>query len=106
LPNFVYRWTERDVEQTIHSMNPTGSHRFRYFYRLVTPSWQLSKRRNPVFRLLARVLRTVEHFAPAWTANVFAAMVVKPTELHPWLACDSRGDISLRWEWLEAKYGS
>ena len=32
VPNFVYRWTEREFEKAINSFDPAHRHQFRYFY--------------------------------------------------------------------------
>jgi len=38
IPNYVYRWTEREFEKTIRSFDPTIEPMFRFFYMLRLPS--------------------------------------------------------------------
>src|SRR5690606_22446416 len=37
IPNYVYRWTEREVEKTLASAYPEGKQSIRYFYGLDLP---------------------------------------------------------------------
>src|SRR4051812_34528118 len=37
VPNYVYRWTEREVEKTISSAEPGRQHRFVWFHELELP---------------------------------------------------------------------
>ena len=49
VPNFVYRWTEREVRKAIHSLAPHGPHGFRFFHGNVYPWAQLRALRNPLY---------------------------------------------------------
>src|SRR5437763_64216 len=48
VPNYVYRWTEREIEKTIASNAPWARHRFIYFYRMRIPwgHFRLMKKRT------------------------------------------------------------
>src|SRR5256885_1555796 len=37
MPNYVYRWTEREIEKTVRSFRPWGKHRFIYRYAFTAP---------------------------------------------------------------------
>jgi hypothetical protein len=37
IPNYIYRWTEREIEKTIKSFAPEFTHEFRYLYGSVYP---------------------------------------------------------------------
>lgn len=37
IPNYVYRWTRREVEKTVLAFAPVAKHRFFYFYALRVP---------------------------------------------------------------------
>src|ERR1700754_1642004 len=45
-PNFVYRWTKREIEKTIHTFAPEGRARFRYFSALRVPESRIRKMKN------------------------------------------------------------
>ncbi len=89
IPNYVYRWTEREVEKTIASFAPHLQHRFLYLCELEIP-WSVvdagGSTRGAVVRGLAPVVRGVARIMPS-QANLFAFAVVKPGPdgLQPWL---------------------
>jgi ubiquinone/menaquinone biosynthesis C-methylase UbiE len=91
IPNYIYRWTEREFRKTLLSYNPTGAHDFRFFYGLNLPygTAEMKKgslKRNvvryggPFLRLAAKLFRT--------QCNSFAMVALKPRgpgDLWPWL---------------------
>ena len=83
-PNYVYRWTEREVEKTIRSAAPHAHHRFLWFHEFELPfsvvrgPWAVVARvANPVLTAFTKVLPS--------QANLFAFAVVKTGELQPWM---------------------
>lgn len=91
LPNYVYRWTEREVAKTIASHAPHARHRLLFFRELEAPASVLDMRVNPLW---GRALRLLEPAAALLTrlvpsqSNLFAFAVLKPElprELQPWL---------------------
>jgi hypothetical protein len=89
VPNFVYRWTEREFRKTINCFDPTVRHRFRFFYALNLPD-----RGGAGTRATLSALRPLVAFV-TWIfprqCNSFAMVVYKPgpgTELLPWLRRD------------------
>jgi ubiquinone/menaquinone biosynthesis C-methylase UbiE len=109
IPNYVYRWTEREIEKTIYSYAPLGRHQFRYFYRLRVPwyrSHMLSSRAlDWVFRLFTPLGNLITAVYPR-AANNFAFVVLKPSlpdGLHPWLA-DHDGVVELNTDWVMDHY--
>jgi ubiquinone/menaquinone biosynthesis C-methylase UbiE len=109
IPNYVYRWTEREVEKTVASYAPIGRHRFRYFYKLRVPWVRVGIQRSwwlmialaiatPVAKLVSLVFPTL--------SNNFAFAVVKPRvpeDLHAWLKAGERGPEIDR-EYLARRY--
>jgi SAM-dependent methyltransferase len=75
VPNYIYRWTEREFEKTLRSFDPTGPIRFRYFYALSVPErfGPLRKLARPAGVLLRR------------NVNTFAMVAWKPVTRWPWL---------------------
>lgn len=97
VPNFVYRWTEREVRKTLASYDPTGDPRVRCFYDLRVPGSATARLRSRPVRALARlavpVARSVLRLVPS-QANAIAVAADKldpRTDHHPWLVADDRG---------------
>ena len=92
-PNFVYRWTEREVEKTIASFAPHARHRIRYFRAFELPDVLVTEARGPratALRLLRPVVGLVTKVLPN-QANLFAFAIEKPQlprDLQPWLRLD------------------
>ncbi len=93
IPNYVYRWTEREIEKAISSYAPIASHRFYYAYASGEPSPPLtagSVIKRVVIRLAKPAYRLWGMCFPR-QQNMFAFMVEKPIlsrDLHPWLVSD------------------
>lgn len=96
VPNFVYRWNEREVYKTLATYDPTGPPRVRYLYDLRVPGEKTAQLRRGPSALLARlavpVARTVIRLVPS-QANAIAIVADKlgPEDLHPWLVEDGTG---------------
>lgn len=91
-PNFVYRWTEREVEKTIASFAPEARPNIRYFHQLELPQSLLeldqSSLRGRVARVAGPALEALVRVAPK-QANLLAFAVFKPrlpADLQPWMA--------------------
>jgi ubiquinone/menaquinone biosynthesis C-methylase UbiE len=99
IPNYVYRWTEREVEKTIASYAPHARHRFHWFREFELPNVLLETDRGPRARLLraARpVVTGVTRLLPS-QANLFAFAVEKPRlpdDLQPWMASAEEPDAA------------
>jgi SAM-dependent methyltransferase len=89
-PNFVYRWTEREVEKTIASFAPHARHRIRYFRDFELPDVLVTEARGPratALRVLRPAVAAVAKALPS-QANLFAFAIEKPQlprDLQPWL---------------------
>ena len=89
-PNYVYRWTEREVAKTISSYAPHVRHRILFFREFEIPASIVDMRG----RTRARALRALRPVVGAFTrvlpnqANLFAFAVIKPRlpeDLQPWM---------------------
>ena len=96
-PNFVYRWTEREVRKTIASHAPHARHRIVFFREFELPFSVLDLRGRPVWRLAARVLNpllvVLTKLFPR-QANLFGFAIVKPElprDLFPWMKLTEAG---------------
>jgi SAM-dependent methyltransferase len=88
IPNYVYRWNEREIEKTVAAFEPWARHRFRFFREFELPESLLEMRRN---RLAATAVRAAKPLVAAITrafpsqGNLFAFVVEKTGELQPWV---------------------
>ena len=90
IPNYIYRWTEREFEKTILTHAAAFKHRFYYFYGLTLPEWGLTKRRKIILKLLALVKPLILLMRVLFKkqCNTFCMVVTKPKvpdDLLPWL---------------------
>ena len=93
VPNYVYRWTEREVEKTLASIDPAHRVPIGYFYNLRFPEERVAALRG-WRRGAAKAGRVPLSLAtrlfPA-QANVFAFLIDKAArELHPWMETGER----------------
>jgi SAM-dependent methyltransferase len=109
IPNYVYRWTEREIEKTISSFCPWGRPRFIYRYALRIPWGRLQMMNKRIFLWLVRFLQpALQLFFRCFPkqANGFAFIILKPQvpdNLQPWLEFrDSH--VRLNQEWIAAHY--
>jgi ubiquinone/menaquinone biosynthesis C-methylase UbiE len=110
MPNYIYRWTEREILKTINCYAPHARHEIRFIHKMRIPWTQLRSRRNKTLyraiRLGRPALSVVGTCFPKQSNN-FAALVLKPQlprALHPWLR--QEGDaIRLNEQWLTTRYG-
>lgn len=108
VPNYVYRWTEREVTKTIASYAPHARHDIKFFYDLKFPFGSLVDR-NPAYLIAAIALYPFARMAAKLfpkQSNLFAFYVKKPDlprSLLPWLKLES-GDIALNMPWIKERY--
>jgi ubiquinone/menaquinone biosynthesis C-methylase UbiE len=89
-PNFVYRWTEREVAKTVASFAPHARHRLRFFREFELPDVLADTAAGPrgfVLRTLRPAVGLVTKILPG-QANLFAFAIEKPRlpqDLQPWM---------------------
>ena len=88
IPNYIYRWTEREFKKTIRSCDPTGEHGFRFHHGLNMPhetadlrGWHIRKILLKPAGLFLRILTSV---MPK-QRNSIAMIATRPTAVHPWI---------------------
>jgi SAM-dependent methyltransferase len=108
VPNYVYRWTEREVEKTIASYAPHVKHPISFYYDLRFPFIALVDR-HPIFMLTGIALyplaRLTGKIFPR-QSNLFAFCIRKPdlpAELLPWLKLEG-DDVALNMSWIRKRY--
>lgn len=111
IPNYIYRWTEREVIKTTASYMPHAvlEHRFAYGYRF--PLQRIAMSTSPLKRaavtLLSFLKRVFETALPR-QGNQFAFIVRKTGRTRPWIKQDGRGPSAdldyIRREYDPGKY--
>jgi len=108
VPNYVYRFSARDLVRTIQVNRPIGKHTFRFFYATRTPG-RLMTLKNPLLRfgggILSSVFDFLEHSSPLLANNIAFYVGKAPEELFPWLKEDD-GEILPDREYLDRIYQS
>lgn len=88
IPNFVYRWTEREVRKTVNSYIPQYVHKFYFFYGLRIPNQRLAMSESVIKRFVGY---SAVFLSPLFKAlfpkqgNDFAFIISKTGKLQPWL---------------------
>jgi hypothetical protein len=109
VPNYIYRWTERDIEKTISTYAPYAKHQFQYLYASDVPS-SVSLEKGAIVKSL--IINFAKPFYKLFTIvfpkqqNLFAFYILKPKlpdDLHPWLKLES-GKFKFNQEWAAQKY--
>jgi SAM-dependent methyltransferase len=112
IPNFVYRWTEREVEKTIQTYAPYFQHKFIYKYGTAfpcTPELESKGALKTVILTVARPFYWLFTKIFVKQQNLFAFYVGKPipqVALFPWLRIDENGQIKFNKSWGDTKYKS
>jgi SAM-dependent methyltransferase len=92
VPNYVYRWTEREVEKTIRAAAPERRHRFVWFRDLELPVSSLEASGKSAWRHAEWPLRALVKVFPS-QANLFAFLVLKDA-LQPWMQTESEPHVA------------
>jgi SAM-dependent methyltransferase len=94
IPNFVYRWTEREFEKTVSSFAPQSIFRFQYRYAFRLPLQRMRMSRSPVKRTVVSFLslgRVIFETVIPRQGNCFAMIAQRTGELQPWLMQTDKG---------------
>lgn len=106
IPNYIYRWTEREFEKTVKSFQPHLRFDFSYRYGYRLPLQRMAMSRNVLKRMavsginLARVV--METVMPR-QGNMFAMIARKDDTLQPWLLRKD-GEIEVDLDFLRQAY--
>lgn len=104
-PNYVYRWTEREVEKTANSIDPTGKLTFRYFYAFRLPTERLSMHRSATVRAMGAALSLPASLAAKVLrrqGNLFGAFIGRPRAVWPWI----NDEGTIRRDWAEQRFAA
>jgi len=113
IPNYIYRWTEREIEKCIKSYAPYCIHEFIYRYGTAFPCTPELENKGTLKQYLLKFARPfykifVKFFPKQ--QNLFAFYIEKPKvpdNLFPWLVFDENERvIRFKKEWGDQKYKS
>jgi len=97
VPNFIYRWTEREIEKTINSVYPAHQNPIKFFYGLRIPIERFLSSKSASKRLLgfslAKIGELVFLFLPK-QGNQFAFSVTKSKKTKQWIT-ENNGQLIL-----------
>ena len=109
-PNYVYRWSEREVEKTVASFAPHARHRIRFFREFELPEAVVEVDRGArakVLRLARPIVTMITRLLPR-QSNLFAFVIEKPRipgDLQSWMRVED-GELLPDREVVERRYGS
>ncbi len=106
IPNYIYRWTEREFEKVVKSFYPAFQLDFHYFYGLSVSLQRFEMGRSPLRRFIGRFLHSISTIFPQIfprQGNQFGMVAVKTNRLQPWLTMEG-GRFQFRDEELSKKY--
>jgi ubiquinone/menaquinone biosynthesis C-methylase UbiE len=109
VPNYVYRWTEREVFKTIASYAPYSAPNIHWYHGFVPPIANIKRQKSPKEWLMMYAL-----FPALWVftklfkrqGNQFAFAIVKPElpkEMFPWLESQG-GEMRISRTWLDTHF--
>jgi hypothetical protein len=111
IPNYIYRWTEREIIKTIQSYAPQHKHFFKFDYASVypcTPDIELNNTLKVIFLALAKPFYIILSTIFYKQQNQFAIFIEKPQndkDLYPWLKRDSISNrIGFNKFWGQQRY--
>jgi SAM-dependent methyltransferase len=109
IPNFVYRWTEREIRKTVASFEPRKLPQVDFHYDLLLPTQRLagSNRKSLAMALKAAtpVAKLFQTIFPK-QGNRFGWVIWKDdSSLQPWLtpATGDNGDVMINMDYVRAK---
>lgn len=109
IPNYIYRWTEREIEKTINSFEPFANHKFEYTYDSDIPFLSTVERKAFLKGVITSAMlpfyKVFSKFFPK-QQNLFAFSVTKPSlpeDIQPWLTLE-QGNMRFNAEWAKSVY--
>ena len=103
IPNFVYRWTESEIEKVVNCYAPYTKHKIKYSYAFSLP-YKVSQ--FPFKKLISKFLEIFFKILPYNQGNLFAFFIEKPDldkDSFPWII-HKKNKITLNKEWLRKNW--
>jgi len=107
IPNYIYRWTEREFKKTVISFVPDEEVRFEFRYGYALPLQRMAMSKNIIKRAATSAAQftkvILERIAPR-QGNCFAMVAEKTGHLKPWLRQEPSG-VSVDLEYIANSRG-
>lgn len=109
IPNYIYRWTEREIEKTINAYAPYGKHELIYKYGSDFPCTPSLERKGQLKYIALKILQPAYNLFTTLfpkQQNLFAFYLKKQdlsSSIFPWLIIQD-GQVKFNKEWGERKY--
>ena len=103
IPNFVYRWTENEIEKVINTYAPYSKHKVTYFYGISIPKL---KEKFLVKKIFIFILQIFLKLIPNNQGNLFGFFIEKPdskSKLFPWIMKENE-TLKLNKVWLKKNW--
>lgn len=111
IPNYVYRWTELEIEKCIQAYAPYFKHKYVFEYGSAFPATAELESKNALKRYLLRLVSPLYRgFVKIFPnqQNLFAFYIEKPVRepgaFFPWLRYDENKNVTFNRQWGEKKY--
>lgn len=107
IPNFIYRWTKREVRKTVSSFMPQYVHEYYFFYELSIPTQRLAMSRNPIVKIVAFIAdKVVNILKPILEkqSNSFAFLITKKGEIQQYLTLKDENSFVFNMKYAEKIY--
>lgn len=109
IPNYIYRWTEREIEKTIRSYSPYYKNEYFYRYETALPA-TIGFGKNSIIKVIIIIFAAPFYFTFSKIfkkqQNLFAFFVKKnPDKLLPWiLSSNKTSEHVLNEDWIVSHY--
>jgi SAM-dependent methyltransferase len=106
IPNYIYRWTEREVRKTVNSMLPYVETDIFFFYRLALPLQRLAMSKSITKKMIAKMAIP---FVPVLErlfkrqVNQFGFVIRVDRPSKPWILISGR-ELGVDLEFIKKKY--
>jgi ubiquinone/menaquinone biosynthesis C-methylase UbiE len=104
IPNYIYRWTEREFDKAVQSYLPQYEFAFSYRYAYLIPTQGMAMSRSPVKRAIVKLVDAssslFEVLLPK-QGNRFAMIARHTDRLKPWLKCKAGSEVEVDLAYLE-----
>lgn len=107
IPNYIYRWTESEIEKTVASFDPAHRHAIRFYYDWRLPMQRIAMARNPLVRLAVRTAAAARGLLRASMpkqGNCFGIVVRKTQVPQPWVKRQESGELLPDLAFIAARY--
>jgi len=106
IPNFIYRWTEREVWKTVSSAEPQREPKIEFVYGYRIPTRRMAMSKSAVKRALtywAEAAACLLQMLAPRQGNLFGVIIRKDGPLKPWLT-ESGGELAVGLDYIRKSY--